>query len=144
MRDLLKQTGYPGMKVLGFAFTKGYNSDYLPFNHIENCICYTGTHDNDTLLGWLSTESEENLRYTYRFTHTDTLTDCVSAIVDLAWSSRAKLCIVPMQDLLCLGSDARMNTPSVSEGNWTWRLPEGALSKALTERLIELNETFYR
>ncbi len=144
VRDLLKQTGYPGMKVLGFAFTKGYNSDYLPFNHIENCICYTGTHDNDTLLGWLSTESEENLRYTYRFTHTDNPTDCVSAIVDLAWSSRAKLCVVPMQDLLCLGSDARMNTPSVSEGNWTWRLPEGALSKVLSERLIELNETFYR
>lgn len=144
VRALLKQTGYPGMKVLEFAFTKGYNSDYLPFNHVENCICYTGTHDNDTLLGWLSAESEENLEYIYRYTHTDSLTDCVNSIIDLAWSSRAKLCVVPMQDLLCLNSDARMNTPSVSEGNWTWRLPSNALTEELKTRLVELKETFFR
>lgn len=144
VRALLKQTGYPGMKVLEFAFTKGYNSDYLPFNHVENCICYTGTHDNDTLLGWLSAESKDNLDYIYRYTHTKDLTSCVNAIIDLAWSSRAKLCVVPMQDLLCLDSSARMNTPSVRQGNWTWRMPSNALTDELKTRLVELNETFFR
>ncbi len=144
VRELLKSTGYPGMKVLEFAFVKRYNSDYLPFNHRENCICYTGTHDNDTLLGWLSGESEENLKYIYRFTRTAEPLACVDAIVDLAWASRAKLCVVPMQDLLRLGSEARMNTPSVDQGNWTWRMPSDSLSDGLSKRLRELNETFFR
>lgn len=144
VRELLRQTGYPGMKVLEFAFTKGCNSDYLPFNHVKNCVCYTGTHDNDTLLGWLSKEPEENRQYIYRFTHTSDLSSCVSAIVDMAWSSRARLCVVPMQDLLYLDGSARMNTPSVSEGNWTWRLAPDALSEELTKQLVERNETFFR
>ena len=144
MRELLKYTGFPGMKVLEFAFTKGYESDYLPFNHVKNCVCYTGTHDNDTLIGWLDAMNEGDKAYLYRFTHTDNDRDCASAVIDLAWSSRAELCVVPMQDLLMLDSRARMNTPSTCSGNWLWRMDESADLKSAATELRVRNETFFR
>ena len=144
VRELLKYTGFPGMKVLEFAFTKGYESDYLPFNHVKNCVCYTGTHDNDTLIGWLDAMNEDDKAYLYRFTHTDNDRDCASAVIDLAWSSRAELCVVPMQDLLMLDSRARMNTPSTCSGNWLWRMDESADLKSAADELRVRKETFFR
>ena len=144
VRDLLKQSGFPGMSVLQFAFVKGKISEYLPFRQRENSVCYTGTHDNDSLLGWLSTLDDETKKYAYRYTRTSSDPDCADALIDMAWSSPAALCVVPLQDLLHLGSEARINTPSVCQGNWEWRMPRGALTEALSESIAERNETYFR
>ena len=144
VRQLLKETGYPGMSVLQFAFTKGKISEYLPFRQQVNSVCYTGTHDNDTLMGWLDTLDENTLSYVYRYTHTENKEACADALIDMAWSSPAALCVVPLQDLLRLGSEARINTPSVGRGNWEWRMPHGALTSSLATSIRERNETFFR
>ena len=144
VRQLLKESGFPGMSVLQFAFVKGKISEYLPFRQKENSVCYTGTHDNDSLLGWLDTLDEKTKEFVYRYTHTDCDLACADALIDMAWSSPASLCVVPLQDLLHLGGESRINTPSVCEGNWAWRMPRGALTKELSQSIIERNETFFR
>ena len=107
-------------------------------------MCYTGTHDNDSLLGWLDTLDDETKEYVYRYTHTQSDLTCADALIDMAWGSPAALCVVPLQDLLHLGSEARINTPSVCEGNWVWRMPHGVLTKELIQSIRERNETFFR
>lgn len=143
VRALLRDSGYPGMKVLQFAFSRGYESDYLPFHHVPNCVCYTGTHDNDTLIGWLGTVSDYDRQYIFRFTRTDNIKECAEAIIDIAWASEANLTIVPMQDLLGLGSEGRMNTPSYPDGNWCWKM-NGGYPESLIESIKERNETYFR
>ena len=144
VRQLLTETGYPGMNVLQFAFVKEQESVYLPFHQKHNSICYTGTHDNDTLLGWLHSLDDETRRYVFRFTRSGNCEDCAQALFDLAWQSNADTCIVPLQDLLGLGSESRINKPSVPEGNWRWRMPKGCLSDELSHLLRERNETYFR
>ena len=144
VRLLLKQTGFPGMSVLQFAFTRGKISEYLPFRQAVNSVCYTGTHDNDTLLGWLTSLDADTRAYVYRYTHTNLPLTCADALIDMAWASPANLCVVPLQDLLHLGTEARINTPSVCQGNWEWRMPRGALTPGLARAIAERNETFFR
>ena len=135
---------FPGMKILHFAFGGGPDNPYLPFNYSRNCVAYTGTHDNDTSIGWFNTlshwEKENLLRYL----------GCISSegihwdLIRLTLSSIANQAIVPVQDLLGLGTEARMNFPSKAEGNWDWRYRPDALTGELRDRLKTLTYTYGR
>lgn len=144
VRELLKESGYPGMKVLQFAFNAGENSDYLPHNYGKNCICYTGTHDNDTLAGWFDTLSKADREYVMEYTRSQTEDECLWNLIALAWASTAEIAITQMQDFLGLGSEARMNTPSTPSGNWVWRMEKGALTSELAERIAALTKLYWR
>ena len=133
VRRLLADTGYPGMKVLQFAFDGNRRNTYLPKYIPENSVCYTGTHDNDTTLGYVrSLRGKEYSRFLRQLQGvlreeglSAELPDkraAAAAIVRLALHSRAKLAVIPVQDILLLGSDARMNTPSTVGCNWEFRL----------------------
>lgn len=134
----------PGMKVLQFAFSTDPDDPFLPHNFTTNCVAYTGTHDNDTTVGWYTssaTDEERDLcrRYLAR-SGDDIAWDMIRAV----WSSVAVMAVTPMQDLLSLGSEARMNYPSRASGNWTWRLLPGALTEGLSNRLKEMNYLYSR
>lgn len=135
---------FPGMKVLQFAFGSDPGNPFLPFNFPRNCLVYTGTHDNDTTVGWFESredwEREAILRYLGHISPDGIHWD----LIRLALSSVANLAIVPVQDLLGLGSWARMNFPGKPEGNWEWRYWGGNLSPELAERLRSLTYTFGR
>lgn len=134
VRELLKETGYPGMKVLQFAFDGGTDSAYLPFNFTNNnCVVYTGTHDNDTTMGWYKTLDPAIKKMTRRYFNNWYSSDgaVVWDFIRLAQSSIANLCIIPIQDYLCLGKEARINTPSTLGNNFKWRLVKNQLSEKL-------------
>jgi 4-alpha-glucanotransferase len=122
--------------VLQFAFDGDPGNPHLPAHHAEHSVVYTGTHDNDTTLGWWRSLRDDT-RDLVRSVLLDPDEEMPWALVRLAHSSRAQLAVVPAQDLLGLGSDARMNTPGVPQGNWTWRAENGAFDRALAERLRE-------
>ncbi len=142
VKDLVKRTGFPNMKVLQFAFDPedGYGeSMYLPHNYGTNCVAYTGTHDNDTTLGWLSSLDERTLACVRRYLNAgenETADQLTVRLRDAALLSVADLCVIPMQDWLLLGSEARINTPSVLGGNWKWRMKEGAAGSALAQEIL--------
>lgn len=146
VRSLLKQTGYPGMKVLQFAFDSREESDYLPHNYDKNCIVYTGTHDNDTLLGWYGTISKPDKELSIAYlNNTDTKEDEISwDFIRLAMQSVAKICIIPIQDYLCFGSEARINTPSTLGENWKWRLQKKDFEKSLAKKIYDITKLYGR
>ena len=144
VRALLEESGYPGMKVLAFAFTPGVDSDYLPFHYTSNCICYTGTHDNETVLGWLRSLSKAELSYVKNYTRAKTIEDCAQNIIALAWSSPADTAIAQMQDFIGLGNEARMNTPSTPSGNWRWRARKEHLNARLASKMLALTKLYWR
>lgn len=120
--DLLNETGYPGMKILQFAFGGGSDNPYLPENMgTDNCIVYTGTHDNDTTVGWWNKASNWEKEHFKKYSSNS---NPCWGMIDLAMSSRAKICIIPMQDYLQLDSYSRINTPGTIDGNWKWRLTQ--------------------
>jgi 4-alpha-glucanotransferase len=126
---LRHQLGLPGMRVLQFAFDRNPENPHLPQFHGPDTVCYTGTHDNDTTLGWWRTLCAEERAEVARVLGVGA-PEMPRALVDFAWSSPAPLAIVPMQDLLGLDSAARMNRPGVEDGNWRWsfrwdQVPEG-------------------
>jgi 4-alpha-glucanotransferase len=128
----------PGMKVLQFGFGDPGAHIYLPHKFVPNCVVYTGTHDNDTTLGWA--ESAGSAERQHALEYFGKQQDGVHwAFIRAAFSSVANLAIVPVQDVLGLGSDARMNTPSRSDGNWGWRLRPGDLVSELAEKLAALS-----
>lgn len=119
--SLLKYTGFPNMKILQFAFNGDIRNVFLPQNYGYNCVCYTGTHDNDTTLGWYKSADKKQRIMFERLA--DSAYDAPSyKMIRTAVKSPARLCILPMQDILCLDSSARMNTPGTSHGNWQWRM----------------------
>jgi 4-alpha-glucanotransferase len=144
VEDLRDRFEFPGMKILLFAFGGGPDNPYLPFNYSRNCVAYTGTHDNDTSVGWfnsLSTGEKENLvRYLGHLSPEGIHWD----LIRLALSSVANQAITPVQDLLGLGTEARMNFPSKAEGNWEWRYRADALTEELRDRLKTLTYTYGR
>lgn len=147
VRALLRQTGYPGMKVLEFAFNAWCDNDYLPHNYIKNCIAYTGTHDNDTLVGWL--ESVSKADYDFICEYIDAPQDAkiqttAEKIIRCAWASTADTAIAQMQDILGLDSSARMNVPSTPMGNWKWRISPGAISENTASDLNRLTRLYNR
>ena len=129
VEQLRTEFGLPGMKVLQFAFDGSKDNPYLPERHGEQSVVYTGTHDNDTTLGWWS-ELDDPTRKRVLAVVPDAEEPMPWALIRLALSSTARLCVVPAQDLLELGSGARMNTPGTDEGNWTWRAAPGSFDDA--------------
>ncbi len=126
VRDLLAELGVPGMKVLQFAFYEP-DGEFLPHRHTENSVVYTGTHDNDTAKGWYAGLKPEERERVYDYLGIENEDEISWALIRAAYCSVARLAIVPMQDVLRLGSEARMNTPAVPADNWTWRAPDGVL-----------------
>lgn len=145
LNALQAEFGYPGMKVLQFAFSSGPDDPFLPHNFRPDCVVYTGTHDNDTTVGWYQVSSTEAERsYARRYLGRDG-SDIAWDLIRLAWASVAHTAITTVQDLLSLGHESRMNTPSTcGQPNWCWRLEPGALSDAVVARLRELTEIYGR
>lgn len=141
VENLRDELGFPGMKILLFAFDGKTDNEYLPFNYTENCIVYSGTHDNDTAVGWyLDPDVDPEAKAQFKRTansHEDDAGTVSRDICYLALSSTARLCILPMQDILGFGNDCRMNKPSTSEGNWIWRCAPQYLTKELADDLME-------
>ncbi len=147
VQQLVTDTGFPGMKVLQFAFDNTENSVYLPHRHIQNCVVYTGTHDNDTVKGWYESLNEHDLWFAREYMQNQEETDLDEAVWDmirLAISSTADLAIVPLQDYLCLGNEARINTPSALGNNWGWRLRDGQFSRQIIDRMRHLTRIYGR
>lgn len=136
LRDLL---GLPGMRILEFAFSTDDTNPFLPANHVPNTVVYTGTHDNDTVLGWWATTTEEE-RQRAREVLGPGCGDVAWDFIEAAMASVADTAIVPVQDVLSLGPEARFNTPGRASGNWTWRLADGQLGAAHAARLRETAE----
>jgi 4-alpha-glucanotransferase len=120
--ELRETFGLPGMKILQFAFGGDKNNPYLPANHIENCVIYTGTHDNDTTMGWFDSADENTRRNTLHVLADARSEEMPWALIECTLASPARLAVIPMQDLLELGSEARFNTPGTLENNWFWRM----------------------
>ncbi len=136
--ELRDQFNLPGMKILQFAFSDD-NNPFLPHHYPENCVAYTGTHDNDTAQGWYASAPEENRDYARRYMSVDGR-DIAWDLIRTLWYSRADMVLAQMQDFLNLGTEARMNYPGRLGGNWDWRMNAEALTKPLVERLRQLNE----
>ncbi len=142
--DLREATGFPGMKILGFAFDSGEENDYLPHTYTKNCVVYTGTHDNDTLIGWFQKAKEEDRQFARDYLNSRSDDEIHWNAIRGAWSSVANMAISPVQDFLGLGSEARINTPGVAAGNWQWRLRHGVLTDELAERIAKLTRVYSR
>ena len=141
---LVKKTGYPGMKILQFAFDSREESDYLPHNYIKNCVVYTGTHDNDTTVGWAKTMNKKDRSFAMKYLGVKNSKDLPFAVVKAALSSVADTAIIPMQDYLELGSEARMNTPSTLGGNWKWRMKNNDFSEEKSLQIAEYIKLYGR
>jgi 4-alpha-glucanotransferase len=137
VEQLRRDVGLPGMKVLQFGFDGDPANAHLPAQHEEWSVVYTGTHDNDTTLGWWRS-LDDDTRDLVRRVLVDPDEPMPWALVRLAHTSPARLAVVPAQDLLGLGSEARMNTPGVTDGNWTWRAADGVFDDDLAARLREV------
>lgn len=143
--ELRNETGYPGMKVLQFAFDTREESDYLPHNYDKNCIAYTGTHDNDTTLGWINTTGrKKDVSHAKKYLKLNKKEGYHWGFIRGAWSSTAQIAIAPLQDFLGLGNEARMNYPSTIGNNWKWRASKDALTKKLHKRIYELTKLYGR
>jgi len=135
--------GFPGMRVLQFAFSPDGATTYLPHDHEPNTLVYPGTHDNDTTVGWWQSAGEGERQQLRRYLGYEPY-EISWALLRLALGSVADTVLVPMQDLLCLGSEARMNTPGKPSGNWCWRLDPAADLGPVAERLAALTELYDR
>jgi len=143
--DLRNDSGYPGMKVLGFAFDSRDPSEYLPHNHVKNAVCYTGTHDNMTTRQWFDTASEDAVAYAKQYMALSETEGLVWGTIRSAFSSVCDLCVVQMQDFLELGGESRMNFPgTLSDANWTWRMADGLADERLAQRIHELTKLYGR
>ncbi len=142
--ELRDQFGLPGMKILQFAFSNDASAKFLPHNYTPNFVVYTGTHDNDTSVGWYYASATEYERDHFRrYTRTDGR-DAAWTLLDLAWRSVAVMALAPLQDLLALGSAARMNFPGRAEGNWAWRFTADQLNDLVSARLQEVTLLYGR
>ena len=145
VKDLQKASGYPGMKVLLFAFDSREPSDYLPHSYIPNSVCYTGTHDNVTTRQWFDTAPKAAAKYAREYLRITQDEGDVWGMIRGAMACVSELCVIPMQDYLELGGEARMNFPGTrSSSNWTWRATKGYLSAALSKRIYRLTELYGR
>ena len=139
--DLLEATGFPGMRILQFAWDEDPEHPFKPENYDENCVVYTGTHDNETTAGWWAHQQDEVKK---RVLARVGPAGPVWGLIELGLASRAFLALVPAQDLLELGNEARMNSPGKAQGNWLWRLLPGQLGEKPLARLRELSERHRR
>jgi 4-alpha-glucanotransferase len=128
---------FPGMKVLQFAFSTNSEDNFLPHNYEKNCVVYTGTHDNDTTVGWYQKAPEQEQDFVRRYCKSDGH-EINWDLIKLALQSVANIAVLPMQDILSLGSEGRMNFPGTVDGNWNWRFTWDQLKPEMTERVKEL------
>ncbi|MBV1756713.1 MAG: 4-alpha-glucanotransferase [Dethiosulfatibacter sp.] len=142
--QLIADSGFPGMKVLQFAFDPREASDYLPHNYNQNSVVYTGTHDNETSVGWFDSIPKEDFLYAVRYLKLNYDEGLHWGLIRGAWSSVSNLAIAPMQDFLGLDNTARMNKPSTIGDNWTWRMDKAALTDELARKIAELTELYKR
>ncbi len=144
--ELVKKCGYPGMKVLQFAFDSREESDYLPHNYTSHCVVYTGTHDNDTSLGWYRSLDGADREFCDRYLNLKGRSEKekLGIFIRAALSSVAELAVIPMQDYLGLGGEARINLPSTLGDNWQWRMKRGAFTKKLAEEICQLTRLYGR
>lgn len=141
---LVKKTGYPGMKVLQFAFDAEGDSDYLPHKYSQNCIVYTGTHDNDTTLGWFDSLSRKDKRFARTYLNFRGNKDIGWNFIRAAIASVSDTAIILMQDYLGLGGEARINLPSTLGNNWKWRMVKGQANEELAKKIYELCKLYGR
>ena len=144
VRKLLKDSGFPGMKVIQFAFDSREGSDYLPHTYTSHCVVYTGTHDNDTVMGWMKTAPKASVKFATEYLNLTEEEGYNWGMMRAAWSSVADMAIVPMQDLIGLGSEARINIPSTLGENWKWRALEGQITKDLAKKLYKYMQMYGR
>lgn len=144
VRRLLTAVGYPGMRVLSFGFGGGEDNPHLPANYVTNSVVYTGTHDNDTVRGWIDTADDAALTQAKQLLGFDKPADGPAAFVHAVLASRADTAMIPMQDVLGLGGWARMNRPGTIGNNWLWRMAPGAATPELAQRLRRENEATNR
>ena len=145
---LVKRTGYPGMKVLEFAFDSEEDNDYLPHNYDKNCVVYTGTHDNDTVKGWCKTLKRVDKAQLKVYLDIKNVKNINKDMIKLAESSVADTCIIPIQDVFGFGSESRINIPSTLGYNWKWRLLpsylEGEKRAEAGKYLLGVSKTYGR
>jgi 4-alpha-glucanotransferase len=147
VKKIIKRFGFPGMKVLLFAFGENISANpYAPHNHIQNCVVYTGTHDNNTIKGWFKRElNAADRKRISEYIGRDVSENTIHwDLVRLAMMSVADMVIIPMQDLLGLGEKERMNLPASPEGNWEWRLVPDQLSSSLVKKLADMTDIYGR
>jgi 4-alpha-glucanotransferase len=142
--EMRERFDLPGMKILQFGFASDPDDPFLPHNYPQNCVVYTGTHDNDTALGWFLTADEEEQGFCLRYLNLKDITKLPRTMVRSIWSSVAVFCLAPMQDILGLGPEARMNFPGRPSGNWGWRMQAVDANPQLEEEIKELNYLFSR
>lgn len=137
VKALLKESGFPGMRVLELAFDSRDNngSGYLPHNFIKECVAYAGTHDNDTILGWFATADAKDTAWAKEYFHFAGQEDLNWGMMSALWASVADMAIVQAQDLLALGSEARMNEPATVGDNWRWRAKPGSFTPELAQKI---------
>ena len=141
---LVKKTGYPGMKILLFAFDHREPSNYLPQYYDRNSVVYTGTHDNDTVVGWIKSASRKDVAFAREYTGVKRNKELPAALVRAALASVSDTCIIPIQDYLEVDNSARINLPSTLGDNWKWRMKKGQLTDDLAKRMSRLTWMYGR
>ena len=143
---MLADSGFPGMKVLQFAFDPSAESAYLPHTYPKNCVVYTGTHDNDTTRGWYHSESKATRDFAKEYMNVQRMDEDNLAwdFIRVAMGSVADLCITPMQDFLNLDGEARINMPSTLGGNWAWRMKKGQFDKEIVKQMARMTKIYGR
>lgn len=144
VRQLLKDSGFPGMKVLEFAFDESGDSDYLPHKYNKNCVCYGGTHDNATLTEWKNNGNKKEIEFAREYFGMNARDDFNFGIIRGGMASVADLFVTQMQDYLNLGQEARTNIPGIAEGNWKWRMQDGAATDKLAEKIAGMTKLYGR
>lgn len=141
---LVKKTGYPGMKILQFAFDPREESDYLPHNYTANSIVYTGTHDNDTTVSWFEQLSRQDRAFAKKYLNIRSNKEIHWEFIRAALASVSDTCVIPMQDYLGLGGEARINMPSTLGTNWKWRMTDGQFTEELADRMYDMTKLYGR
>lgn len=144
VRQMLKESGFPGMKVLEFAFDSGRNSDYLPYKYDKHCVCYGGTHDNATLKEWKDWGDPAEIKYAMEYFGINEDDDFTFEIIRGGMASVADVFITQMQDYLNLGKECRTNIPGKAEGNWKWRMKTGAADDLLADKIAFITRLYGR
>ncbi len=142
VKKLVADSGYPGMKLIEFAFDSREPGDYMPYGYTKDTVVYTGTHDNEPLRSWYDQLTEEDRSFLDEYLDLEgkSIEQKVWALIRLALQSVSDTCVIPMQDYLCLGSEGRMNTPSTMGKNWQWRMKKGAFDEALVQKIRRMCE----
>ena len=144
VRQLLKDSGFPGMKVLQFAFDSREESDYIPYRYTPNSIVYTGTHDNDTILGWCESAVPKDVESAKEYLRAKDNKELVKEMMIAGMQSVSNTCILCMQDLACLGKEARMNIPSTVGNNWKWRASKSMFTEEANNFLAHFTALYGR